>query len=296
MVAESRYHRSWHYRVMAEQPELLAEFPAEMLPPATLKKLKEMPSLALGEIAGRDAIAAIIQLVEEGKVGAVLPTVAYNGAQCGELESIYHAQEILSKRLGKDRLFEPLFLGSPKFWQALTLRFVDELQERFGFFTPYVGCHLYVHAVRVPLAKKLGCRFIISGERESHDGAVKLTQTPAVLDAYRNAVAEFGLELLQPLRDVERGGAVVEILKEDWAQGKRQLRCALSGNYKDSDGCVDFGEGRRFSDEKSRHFLDAYAVPLTRRILTKLCRGEQVGYEAEAAACLAALKGAPACS
>ena len=88
---------------------------------------------------------------------------------------------------------------------------------------------------------------------------------------------------------------MVEILKEDWPQGKYQLRCALSGNYKDPDGGVDFGEGRRFSDEKSRHFLDAYAVPLTRRILTRLCRGEQASYEAEAAACLAALKGAPAC-
>lgn len=293
MVDVSRYHRPWHYRVMAEQPELLTEFPPEMLSPGALKRLKETPRLALGEIAGRDAVAAIIQLVEEGSVEAVLPTVAYNGAQCGQLASIYYSLEVLERRLGRERLFEPLFLGSPNFWQALTLRFSDDLQEHFGFFTPYVGCHLYIHAVRVPLAKKLGCRFIVSGERESHDGAVKLTQTPAVLDAYREAVAEFGVELLQPLRDVKQGKAVVQILKEEWAQGKRQLRCALTGNYQGPDGSVDFGEGRRFSDGKSRHFLDAYAVPLSRRVLTKLCRGEKVSYEAEAAACLGALKRPP---
>jgi len=270
-------------RLLAEQPELiLPRLPNE----AELKKTK---NLAIAEVAGRDSVAAVIKACQERPIEKVLPTVAYNGCQYGSLESVYFAVELMAKRVGKKKVLEPVMLGSPEFWKALTIRFSDVLTERFGFYTPYVACHLYIHAIRVPLAKKLSCRLIISGERESHNGQIKINQTPSVLSYYEKLLAYFDIELLQPLRKIASGDEIIRILGQEWASGKQQLHCVLSGNYKDPDGSVDYGEGRRFSDAKSARFLEEYGLPLARAILEKLCCGEAVDYEKEAIKQLARL-------
>jgi hypothetical protein len=276
-------------RLFAEQPELISIFPPEIIPPERLAAWRETPDLAIAEIAGRDSIAAAIKLYRDGKIKKILPTVAYNGAQYGSLESVYAAVELLRDRIGAENVFELVALGSPKFWQALNLRFADALSERFGFYTPYVGCHLYIHAVRVPLAKQIGASLVISGERESHNGQIKINQTATVLDYYGKLLRHFDIELAQPLRYVSAGAEVVELLGCNWKGGERQLHCVLSGNYKNPDGSVDFGLGRRFSDEKSARFLEGFGLPLAQTILGKLLRGESVDYERDAAQALARL-------
>jgi hypothetical protein len=264
------------FRILAEQPE-------RFVPPHLDKlKLARAKNLAIVEVAGRDSIAAAIKALDEKEIDAFLPTLAYNGAQYGSLENIEYAVDVLARRVGHERVLDLVIIGSPLFWQALTVRFGDRLTEQSGFYTPYVACHLYIHAVRVPLAKHLNCRFIISGERESHDGKIKLNQTQAVLDRYAKLISHFDLELYQPLRKMSEGEAVVKLIGEPWPQGERQLKCMVSGNYKGPDGEVDFGPGRRFSDEKSVRFLEEYALPLAKISLAKILRGEPVNYEKEA--------------
>lgn len=265
--------------------QLLAEQPEQFIPPfssETERRLKSLKNLAIVEIAGRDSIAAAIKADQERPIDALLPTLTYNGAQYGSLESVEFAIDLLAQKISKERVCDLAIIGSPKFWQALTVRFADLLTEKFGFYTPYVACHLYVHAVRVPLAKRLNCTLIISGERESHNGAIKLNQTPLVLDRYAQLTAHFGVELLQPLRKVRSGDEIERLLGEPWPAGQRQVHCMLSGNYKNPDGSVDFGPAQRFSDEKSARFLDEYAIPLAQACLEKIVRGEPVDYEAEA--------------
>lgn len=282
--------RNAYLRLFAEQPEVLVDFPEEVLSQERLEALRGRPGLAIAEIAGRDSIAAAVKLHREGTVKKILPTVAYNGAQYGSLRWVLHAVELLRERVGDENVFELIPLGSPPFWQALNLRFADDLSEIFGFYTPYVACHLYIHAVRVPLAAKLGSSVIISGERESHDGRIKINQTAAVLDRYAKLLEHFGIELLQPLRGISSGAEVEKLLGCDWRGGEDQLRCVLSGNYCNPDGSVDFGPAKRFSDEKSARFLDQFALPLAITILEKLLAGERVDYEREAAKLLLRLK------
>lgn len=276
--------RTLFMKLLAEQPELIIpDLPNEV-------ELKKTRNLAIAEVAGRDSVAAVIKACQERPIEKVLPTVAYNGCQYGSLESVYFAVELMSKRVGKKKVLEPVMLGSPEFWKALTIRFSDVLTERFGFYTPYVACHLYIHAIRVPLAKRLNCKLIISGERESHNGQIKINQTPGVLDYYAKLLSYFDIELLQPLRKTVSSTEVIELLGREWASGKQQLHCVLSGNYKDPDGSVDYGEGRRFSDAKSARFLEHYGLPLAKVILEKLGRGEAVDYEKEAINQLASLQ------
>lgn len=282
MVEQPPIIRSEHYRLFAEQPERFANLSPEVFSPGLEEKLKTTEDLAIAEIAGRDSIAAAIKVVQAGRAQSVLPTLAYNGAQFGQLDTVRQGVELLQESIGAERVHDLLMIGSPRFWKALTVRFADSLTERFGFYTGYVACHLYIHAVRVPLAKRLECALIVSGERESHDGAVKLNQTHAVLEAYSQVIKEFEIELCQSLRHHGSGHRVVEILGREWKQGDCQLHCVLSGNYRNPDGSVDFGEGLRFSDAKSTRYLQEFAIPLVRRILGKALSGENVDYETEA--------------
>lgn len=264
------------FKILAEQPE-------RFLPPDLEKrKLASLENLAIVEIAGRDSIAAAIKALQEREIDAFLPTLAYNGAQYGSLESVEYAVDVLARRVGKERVFDLAIIGSPAFWQALTVRFGDILADKFGFYTSYVACHLYIHAVRVPLAKHVNCKLIISGERELHDGKIKLNQTKTVLDRYAQLISHFEIELYQPLRQTSAGADVEKLIGEAWPQGERQLKCMVSGNYKGLDGKVDFGPGRRFSDEKSARFLDQYALPLAKISLEKVLRDESADYEKEA--------------
>ncbi len=265
------------FRILAEQPE---RFVPPHLDKTTLASIK---NLAIVEIAGRDSIAAAIKALETKKIDAFLPTLAYNGAQYGSLASVEYAVDVLARRVGKEKVLDLTIIGSPQFWQALTVRFGDLLTEKFGFFTSYVACHLYIHAVRVPLAKYLNCDLIISGERESHDGKIKLNQTQTVLDRYAQLISHFDIELCQPLRKMSAGQDVVDLIGEAWPQGERQLKCMVSGNYKNPDGKVDFGPGRRFSDEKSAQFLDRFALPLAEVCLRKVLSHQPIDYEKEAA-------------
>ena len=271
-----------HYRLFAEQPECFANFPVSILPPDLEEKLRAAPGLAIAEIAGRDSIAAAIWAVRQERAQSVLPTLAYNGAQFGSLDTVSQAVTLLRDRLGPDRVFDLVMIGAPRFWKALTLRFADRLTEQFGFYTGYVACHLYLHVVRIPLARRLNCSLVVSGERESHDGDIKLNQTRDVLNAYSQIMREFQIELDQPLRHLASGHDVVEILGTEWKQGDCQLHCVLSGNYRNPDGSVDFGDGCRFNDAKSSRFLREFGLPLVRRTLARALAGEDVDYGSEA--------------
>ncbi|MFQ5795017.1 MAG: hypothetical protein ACE5JP_08210 [Candidatus Bipolaricaulia bacterium] len=263
----------------AEQPEIT--IPEEIIDRAA--QLREIPGLAIVEIAGRDSIAAAIKAFEEGHVNVLLPTVAYNGAQYGSLDTVEAAIEMLRDQIGAEHVLEATVIGSPKFWLALNLRYQHLLYEQFGFFTSCVGCHLYIHAIRVPLARHIGCRVVISGEREIHQRGIKVNQRGIVLDHYAKLLAEFGIELLHPIRKIDAGDEIVRLLGRKWEGGKDQLHCVLSGSYRDPDGSVDYGPGRRFSDEKSARFLEEFGLPVAQVILEKLCRGEAVDYDCMAA-------------
>ena len=125
------------------------------------------------------------------------------------------------------------------------------LFRKFVFFSPCVGCHLYFHAIRIPLAKKLNCNLVIGGERESHNGKIKVNQIGAALDAYILFLEQFGIELFLPLRAVKSGKDIETIIGQHWDEGEQQLECVLSKNYREADDSVIFDKESivRYFDE-----------------------------------------------
>jgi hypothetical protein len=251
----------------AEKRECVAPFPEWLLPPGKISQYRAIARLALVEIAGRDSVAAAVKAVQERGFTDLVPTYAYTGTEHGSFQSVERAVERLAKRLPGTRIHELLLMGSPRFWQALNGRFVHELVSRYGLFLPCVGCHLYLHSVRIPLARLLGGVPLISGERESHDGAVKINQIAEALTEYVGLAGEFETELILPLRHMHDGNRVSELLGFEWKEGGEQLGCVLSGNYRDVDGDV------RIESRQVRQYLKEFACPVTRKIVRAYVQG-----------------------
>lgn len=241
--------------------ECVIDFPSSLLPERRLVQYRKIPGLAIVEMAGRDSVAAAIEAVRQKGYTDLLPTYAYTGTEFGSWSSVEMAVGRLQNRLPNTRVHDLLILGSPRFWQALNGRLMGELFRRYGFFTPCVGCHLYLHAVRFPLSRILDCKPIIAGERESHDGAIKVNQTATALSWFKRLADGFGTSLQLPLRHIDQGDRIEEILGTNWKQGEEQLGCVLSGNY------LALDKGVHITEKMIDAYLTDFAVPLTEKII-----------------------------
>ena len=250
------------------KPECIIDFPGWMLSKDQVDILRNIEGLAIVEMAGRDSVAAAIKSVEDNNFSDLLPTYVYTGTEFGSWESVIEAVTRLKQRMPKDvRVHNLLVFGSPEFWQALNGRYVSELIELYGFYTPCIGCHLYLHSSRIPLAVLLGNKPIISGERENHDGREKINQISEVLDAYDSIFIKHNIPLLMPIRHIADGKEVEKILGMDWEQGREQLGCVLSGNYRNING------ENTIDKKDALKFLDKFALPCTQKIIEYYLEG-----------------------
>jgi hypothetical protein len=104
---------------------------------------------------------------------------------------------------------------------------------------------------------------VIGGERELHDGKIKINQINAALNAYQTFFNKFNIELFLPLRSVKSGKEVEAIIGVPWDEGQQQLECVLSKNYQESDNIV-------IMDEYAiRRFLDEFALKKTEEIIRR---------------------------
>ncbi len=251
-----------------DKRECVIDFPSWLLSPGQADAYRSANGLAMVEIAGRDSVAAAVKAVQDEGFAELLPTYVYTGTEQGDWTTVTDAVARLTDRLPGVRIHPLLAMGSPRFWQAMNGRFMSRLIEHFGFFSPCIGCHLYLHSVRLPLAASLGRVPIIAGERESHDGAVKINQLGEALSQYTALAGEFGVRLLFPLQHIPEGFRIRELLGFEWEEGQEQLGCVLSGNYRHADGSVIW------RGEQVTRYLETFAVPVSRDIVKTYLRGD----------------------
>lgn len=247
--------------------DLVIDFPEWLLSTQAIKNYRSISKLALVEIAGRDSIAAAVKSIQEYGFTDLLPTYVYTGTEYGPWNIVNQALFRLKDRLPHVRIHPLILLGSPEFWKALNGAFISELFSIYGFYTPCIGCHVYLHAVRIPLALLLGNIPIISGEREHHNGSVKINQIPEALDVYKNLTELFRIQLLLPLRKISQGQKIEALLQMDWHESKEQLYCCLSGNYRSVDGLVEMNETQVV------RYLTEFAIPCTEKIIREYIAG-----------------------
>ncbi len=199
-------------------------------------------SLLIAEIAGRDSVAAAVAAVRERGFTSVLPTIAFTGTETGDFDAPRRAVETLRTLLADEALVvEPLTVTNTELWRAMNACCEMDLQSRYGVASPCLACHLYLHLLRVPVSWDNDNAPVCSGERDTHDGRIKLSQTTAGIDAATRVLAYAGVELVEPVRAMS-GTEVAALAGEGWAQGGKQLGCAYSGNYVGPDGTVRYDE------------------------------------------------------
>ncbi|MBS3957535.1 MAG: hypothetical protein KGZ40_08435 [Clostridiales bacterium] len=217
--------------------------------------------LAIAEIAGRDSVAAAVAAVRTRGFTQLLPTIAFTGTEFGDAEQPLRTIDALRVHLGGAcEVFEPVYLQEPRLWAAMNARYATVIADRYGMCSPCLACHLYLHLLRVPLAWEAGGVPIIAGERDTHDGRIKLSQTAEGIDAAVRVLAYVGIELLQPIRHAS-GEQVAKLASGAWKDGGDQLECLLSGNYTRLDGSV------MLATDAYQHYLAGYFEPVGRAVL-----------------------------
>jgi hypothetical protein len=261
MTSNDQTYQNILSAVFRDKPELIISLPDWMLSEKQADAYRNLKNLAIVEIAGRDSVAAAVKSVGDNGFTDLLPVYVYTGTEFGAWDHVEQAANRLSRRLPGTKIHPLLVMGSPKFWRALNGRFVSELVRRYGFYSPCPGCHLYLHSARIPLAVKLGNIPIISGERESHAGMVKINQTAVALDFYLAFAAHFGVRFLFPLRHIAGGDEIERIIQIPWKGGKDQLNCAFSENYQMMD------TEKTISSDVVRCFFEKFAGPTAQAII-----------------------------
>jgi hypothetical protein len=238
--------------------------------------------LAVAEISGADSIAAALRYCERHPdVRTILPTYVHTGTEFGDFGGIEGNVAFLGRELEARFGVELLPLeesGKPGLWRALNGRFGSVLAARYGAWVPCVGCHLYLHLMRVPVALRTGAVAVISGEREWHGARQKPNQVANALDAYSTVLGNAGVRLEYPIRAVAEHGEIDAILGERWIGGSPQLKCTLSGNYRGIDG-------RESAAVLPPAFFYEFLVPVGDALVSALAAGEG-GYNPVVAAIL----------
>ena len=203
-------------------------------------------STVIGEFSGRDSVAAILKAFEDDSVKYILPIATFAGTEYGNFDIIYdnymHLRYRVEELYGDRKVLYPLIEFSREdIWGIMNGRISGALTEKFGFYSPCIGCHLYFHLTKLEYAKALS-GIILSGERESHDGRIKVNQLGETLDTYIRVIDAFGCELRMPLRHMDDGSEVERLIGWEWKEGLAHPECVLSGNYRNAQGKAVYSE------------------------------------------------------
>jgi hypothetical protein len=235
------------------------------------------PGLVIGEISGRDSVAALVKLSRTAEPPpsvanlCILPTVVSTSTEYGDLGEPTRAIHILRSRVASQtRVYDGVRLVSPTLWAALNARFGAEIARRWGTWSPCLACHLYVHLCRVPLAWSLGAVTVATGARDTHRGRLRLSQTPAGIAASHEVMAHAGITLLEPIQHVDDDETLAELAGADWEEHEGRVRCVLSESYLALDGTVLW--------EPDRHdaYLAEFFVPAGKAVIDAW-RAEGIG-------------------
>lgn len=227
---------------------------------------------AVLEIAGADAFAAAISYAANHQNETMLPTYVQTGTEYGDFGLIErHVGSLrsdLEKRF-KIRLLDLSVSSNQQLWHAINGRFMKAISDKFGFYTPCIGCHLYLHLMRIPAALKHKSKVVVTGERTVHGSGSKINQTQPLLDCYKRVMASVGVTLEMPVSEVKDSGEIKAMASWLWEEGGQQMDCVLSGNYRMPDGTP-----HKLTDEEETRFIGGFLLPLGERLARMLASGE----------------------
>lgn len=228
--------------------------------------------IVVAEVAGKDSIAAIIKYAKENPGIEIWPLITKTPPeQEGTVESLYlyvvgYLREYISQYDVKVLNPHPIRIDPE--WYELN-RHISDTINNYGFYTPCIACHGLVHAVRIPyaLCKALNENLsgkIITGERLSHNGKIKINQNKIVLEFYDKIFKDNNVEVIRPLENIHDTSEIDEIIKEFHDQYSlydfKYPECYMSGN------CKVITE-KDLEQYKIKEYCEEYLLPKLQQII-----------------------------
>jgi len=248
-----------YLKILAHKPDIFSAFPAEVLDEQAADRLRQIPRLAVAEIAGPADMPALHELLKHHRPDGLLPTLAYTGTEYGDWAQLGTMAAVLKKTFEKELsiyVAEPVVLGSPALWKALREAHVGELKHRFGVACSCLGCRLYSYVLRVPLCKKVDARFFIPSLQGLIQRGCPAHTATIERKYYTFLMSGYGIDVWHQGLHHEQAGDEVPCLS-----------CVLTPD-----------DGNGMPHEKLIRYFESFALPAAGGILSLAVSGATVDY------------------
>lgn len=218
------------------------------------------------EVAGRDSIASLSRFLDKNQsFEFVLISVAFAPTEFGDLSTIQKTM-LVAEDLARKKGLQAYFSAFKSFslWREIVSEDILKVSKEYGFYSPCIGCHMYLHLLRAQAASILGIKEIVSGERIFHNGKIKINQSPQALDAYQDVLSSMGFTLHFPIKELDNENEISSLLPFPWEEGKEQLSCSFTGSSK-----FETSEWKFFSENLDA-YLKEYLIPKGKKLLKRL--------------------------
>jgi hypothetical protein len=264
-----------YIKILSEKPDTFCHLPESTLPADQIETLNKIPRLVVGEICGIESIEAMRYALDRKSVDAFLPTIVYTGTEYGYWKTVLSKLNTFKKTVEKLlRIYclDPVLLGAPALWWALNGRFIHELNNRFKFYSPCLGCRLYCYAVRVPLCKKLACTEIVSGRIHTKNEPVTINTSAEVMYYSRTLLSNFGIKMSKTMTAEENKDCTASKAGRASSEEDNSCTCCVfKDNYQQLRGCL-----HEMPDNKK--YFEQFALPATAKIVSMVLAGKKIDY------------------
>ena len=223
---------------------------------------------------------SIYTAIDKTTTDAILPTICYTGTEYGEWETLFKKLNTFKNNVEKKLhiyCLEPALIGAPEFWWALNGRYMQELIDRFKFYSPCVGCRLYCYAVMIPLCNQIHCGQILCSRTSGSLSSSAINECSRVLYYCKSLLSSFGINLLCCEPDDKKQKYIdIETKKNKTCRDDTCSSCILKDNF-----LRLFNDEKKFTLPENRKFFEHYAIPSTAKIISRVLAGKPVNYQQE---------------
>ena len=187
------------------------------------------------ELAGNDSFASLVYAVNEN-VKNILPIITRVPSEYGDTdyhsEYISNIREFAKKHNKVTNIEDPICIELDDIWTIVNDKMNNKLRNRYGFYTPCIGCHAHVHVIRIIIARLFNGK-VITGERLKHDSKFKINQTKGTLEGFDELATIFNVKFvryLEVLSDIE----ITTLLSLVELKHRIGPQCLYSGKFDNS--------------------------------------------------------------
>lgn len=228
------------------------------------------------EIAGKDSVSAAHNFIRQNEIDVIVPTIVYTRTEYGDFESYRKSIAYLSSyaKLRNIQVANLCELHDEVLWNLLCAKYQYCISQKYGFCTPCIMCHLFAHLIRIPLYIEICASGIITGERYSHNGSIKVNQHLLTVKCFQELFNKKGIFLIQPLLNIDELAIIEnEIIDYEDINHINDVKCILSGNMHGVNYDNDFFRN------KLCEFLFGFVAPIGEYIVNSYLNRGKIQYD-----------------